>query len=299
MLVTPSALKNLTTGFSDIYQGAYSASPTFWEKLATKVPSSSKSNTYGWMTKLPRMRQWIGERLIQNLVSKSYVLENLPFELTVEVDRDDIEDDNLGVYRPLIQAMGEQAARWPDDLLVSLLQNGETNLCFDDKAFFADDHDFGGNTVDNNFTGTALTAANYATVRQAMMAYKGEDGKPLGVTPNLLVVPPQLEDEAKTILETDLIINSGGTAAGSNIYKGTASVLVLPELAGEATTWYLLDVTKAIKPFVFQERKAPEFVAKDALTDDAVFFKKKFTYGVDSRGNAGYTLPFLAARAIA
>jgi phage major head subunit gpT-like protein len=299
MQITPQAIRDLLTGFKTIYQDAYGASEPFWEKLATLVPSNDKMETYGWMTKLPRMREWVGERIVQNAESKAYTLLNKPYELTLELDRDEIEDDRYGVYNPVVSEMGNQAARWPDDLIAAVLQNGTSELAFDDKAFFANDHSFGGNTVDNLFTGTALTAANYATVRQTMLAYKGEDGKPLGVKPNLLVVPPQLEDEAKDILEVDLQINAAGTAAGTNKYKGTASILMLPELANEPTVWYLLDVSRAIKPFVFQQRKAPEFVSKDSLTDDNVFWKKKFVFGVDSRGAAGYTLPFLAARAIA
>ena len=36
--------------------------------------------------------------------------------------------------------------------------------------------------------------------RVAPLAFTGEDGEPLGVMPNLLVVPPQLEREGKEIL---------------------------------------------------------------------------------------------------
>jgi phage major head subunit gpT-like protein len=299
MQITPAALRALNTAFSALYQEAFDASTPFWDRIATLVPSTTKSNTYGWMLKIPRMREWIGERIAQNLAAQAYAIVNKSYELTVEVDRDDIEDDNLGVYRPVVSEVGAQAARWADDLLVALLQNGDDAAfpCYDGKAFFADDHPVDptgkvSGTIDNLFAGTALDATNYATVRAAMMGYKGADGKPLGVRPNLLVVPPQLEVTALKIINADLT-NSGDT----NVLKGTAQVLVIPELANEGTVWYLLDTTKAIKPFVFQQRRAPEFVSKDSLTDDNVFWKKKFIYGADSRGNAGYTLPFLAARA--
>ncbi len=57
---------------------------------------------------------------------------------------------------------------------------------------------------------------------------------------------------------------------------------------GSGTPWFLLDTTGAIKPIIFQERKAAEFVAKDNPDDDRVFMNKEFLYGVDARWNVGY-----------
>jgi phage major head subunit gpT-like protein len=58
--------------------------------------------------------------------------------------------------------------------------------------------------------------------------------------------------------------------------------------AGAGTPWYVLDLSRALKPIIFQQRKAPNFVARDRETDDNVFTRKTFEYGVDSRGNVGF-----------
>jgi phage major head subunit gpT-like protein len=74
----------------------------------------------------------------------------------------------------------------------------------------------------------------------------------------------------------------------TNIYKGTAELLVVPDLAGSDDAWFLLCTTKPLKPLIFQERKAPKF---DALIDDKdenVFMRKQYLYGVHCRANAGY-----------
>lgn len=57
---------------------------------------------------------------------------------------------------------------------------------------------------------------------------------------------------------------------------------------GAGTPWFLLATNEIIKPILFQNRKDPQFVSKDAVTDDNVFSKKQFVYGVDSRRNVGY-----------
>ena len=295
MLITKAAIQQLQVGFSGLYRAGWNNTAPKLVSLATTVPSSTRTNTYGWMGRLLKMRKWDGPRVIQNLNTHAYQLENEPYELTVGVDRDDIEDDQLGVYNPLFEELGRNAQKWPDQTLKTALQAGTTNLGFDGVAFFASTHPLNpaGNQA-NTFTSTALSAANFATVRAAMMGFTGEDGEPLGVNPDTLIVPPQLGDTALTILSAEF-----GASGATNIQKGQAKVVIVPELANQATTWYLADTSNAIKGLVWQLRKAPEFVTKTALTDDNVFFEKQFIWGVDARGVAGYGPWFLMSRAIA
>jgi phage major head subunit gpT-like protein len=70
-----------------------------------------------------------------------------------------------------------------------------------------------------------LTAANYAAARAAMMDFRGDRGHLLGITPTHLVVPPALEVEARTLLGSDVIDGS------SNVWKGTASLIITPYAA--------------------------------------------------------------------
>ena len=42
-------------------------------------------------------------------MNNGYEIENNPFESTVNVPRDDIEDDEYGVYGPLMEQMGNAA----------------------------------------------------------------------------------------------------------------------------------------------------------------------------------------------
>jgi phage major head subunit gpT-like protein len=80
-----------------------------------------------------------------------------------------------------------------------------------------------------------------------------------------------------------------------NVLAGTARVIVHPDITGGV--WFLIDASSDIRPFVVAKRKEPQFVAKDSVDDDAVFWRKKYHYGVDARGAAAYGPYFLAARA--
>lgn len=65
-------------------------------------------------------------------------------------------------------------------------------------------------------------------------------------------------------------------------------------VAGGGAAWYLLDLSKIIKPFIAQIEQEPQLVAKDRPTDDNVFFNRELLYGVDYSAAFGYTLPQLA-----
>lgn len=58
--------------------------------------------------------------------------------------------------------------------------------------------------------------------------------------------------------------------------------------ATSGTVWYVLDTSRALKPLIYQTRKEPNFVAKTAETDENVFNRGEFVYGVDARRNGGY-----------
>ena len=66
------------------------------------------------MGKVPRLREWIGDRQIHNLAAHSWTIVNKDWEATIEVDRNDIEDDRLGLYNIQAKQAGESAGELND-----------------------------------------------------------------------------------------------------------------------------------------------------------------------------------------
>ena len=116
---------------------------------ATVVPSTTDSETYAWLGDIPGMREWIGDREIQNITASGYTIKNKNFESTISVDRNAVDDDKLGLYNVQIQALARTAAAHPDGLVFDLLAAGFTEKCFDGKPFFSDGHTAGEKTVSN------------------------------------------------------------------------------------------------------------------------------------------------------
>ncbi len=64
---------------------------------------------------------------------------------------------------------------------------------------------------------------------------------------------------------------------------------------GTGTPWFLLDTSRAIKPLVFQERvRADKLQKLDQDSDENVFMKDEYLYGLRARANAGFGLWQLA-----
>lgn len=287
MLVNRAALSGITTGFNTIFNKAFGSTKPLWSRVATEVKSTGSEEGYKWLGMIPRLKEWIGEKEIQNLEAADYTIKNKDFELTIGVDRNDIEDDKLGLYTPVITDMGQQGSMFPDTLVFAVLKQGFTKPCYDGKNFFAADHKMGKQVLSNLGT-KKLTQAAYQAARTKMMSLVDGNKNPLGIIPDLLVVPPALESAAKLILEADQI---NGT---TNTTKGTAELLVCPELAGADDAWYLLSTTRAVKPLIFQNRKPAKFVSLTNDTDENVFMQKQYLYSVEARGNSGFALWQLA-----
>lgn len=303
MLITSSSISAMFSGFHAKFREGYQAATPVYERLATMAPSTGEQETYAWMADVPRFREWLGERTYNNLAAHNYTLLNKDWEDSFAVPRNKIEDDSYGIFGSRFQALGEASRLWPDDMLLTALEAGDTSLCYDGQYFFDTDHptnlfDVNMGTQANLLTGAALTQTTYYAAKAAMQKFKSESGEKMGIIPDLLIVPPALEKTAKEIIKADTIAQVFGSntaaAAPSNVSKGDVDVMVWERLTSD-TTWYLLCTKKPVKPFVFQQRKAPEFVDKGTDSrDEDVFKRKQFLYGADSRGNMGYSLWFLA-----
>ncbi len=281
MIINSQALRALDVSFSTLYNKGFSSKQPKHPLIATEVPSSTSEENYGWIGQLPKMKEWLDERTIANLNAYTYTIKNKTFESTIGIDREVLEDDRYGVYAPSFEMMGTEAATAPDETVFELLQKGFKEKCYDGQPFFSDQHKSGEKTFSNK-TDAKLSQESFIAARTAIMSYTGDQDKPLKLVPNVLVVPPALEMEARRILEAEMVDGS------SNITKGLAKVEVVSELANDPDAWYLMVTNEPLKPMILQMRKKPKFTALNKDDDLNVFLKKKYLYGVDGRWNAGF-----------
>lgn len=142
MIITSTVLQNLRTMVRGEFQNQLSAlqADALYNQLATIITSNTSSNTYGWLGDFPHIREWVGDRVVKDIKESAYALVNKLYESTLGVKRTDIEDDNLGIYRPLSRAQADEVIKFFNRMISKLLKEGFTNLCYDGQPFFDEEH---------------------------------------------------------------------------------------------------------------------------------------------------------------
>ncbi len=154
MIVNQAALTAVGRGFSTIFQKKIPTVKSTWQLVAMPAPSKGKSNFYPMLGGMPGMRKWVGDRVVKNLEAYDYELINDPWESTIEVDRDEIQDDLIGVYKPHVASLAQGAVIHRDQLVYKTFPMGFTRKCFDGQYFFDTDHPVGADFVSNTGGGT-------------------------------------------------------------------------------------------------------------------------------------------------
>jgi phage major head subunit gpT-like protein len=293
MLINKETLTAVFLNLKTTFNKAFDAAPSQWQQTAMLVPSGSSQNNYDWLDRFPKMRKWIGDKIIRAMKANTYTVVNDDFEATVGVRRNDIEDDNLGIYAPMAQDAGYSAKTLPDEIVSDLKNNAFVNTCYDGQYFYDTDHpveDGNGNTGSVSNKGTAVLdystlaaiQGSYGAARTAVQTMKDNEGRPLGLVPDILEVPPALEATANVICNNEFLGDKT-----PNPYKGTAKVIVNPRLTS-STAWFLHCTSRPVKPFVYQQRKAPVFVQQINPDADDVFMRGEYKYGTEARCAGGY-----------
>lgn len=261
------------------------------EDIALSFTGGGSSTQHSWLNQLKGIHEWVGQRAIEAVNLGKLTVVNRDFENTVTVSRNEIEDDQYGVYAPLIGMLGADAENlWKKLCIEALLANGEWA---DGNKFFCSGRTLGLSTITNAVT-TELSQAAVETAIATMRGwtlYGGESGE---VRPDVLLVGPSLEALAKRICEADLV--SDGTTTVSNVSPAKGlKVRVSQALVGaHANEWYVLGDKNGVKAVGIQKRKLPELTRMDGDKDPEVFMSNNCLYGVHARGEGFLTLPFLA-----
>ncbi len=140
MDINSTNLEALRVGFKTSFMAGLGEADADVELICTTVPSSNAEEKYGWLGEFAEMREWIGDRVLQNLAEHDYAIRNKDWELTVGVDRNHILDDNLGIYAKRFEGIGRAVRAHKPRSAFGLLKLGFSTLCYDGQFFFDTDH---------------------------------------------------------------------------------------------------------------------------------------------------------------
>jgi len=277
-------------GFNALFRESFDGARGLWVRHAMEVASIHLIENQNWLGRVPAMREWIDTKVAVGLSGFDYAVKNKDWEATIEIDRNDFEDDNLGLYTPRIRDLGMRAKQHPDSLVSLRRRDGVTGLCYDGQFFYDTDHQEGDSGAQSNkLTGTGITAAlvraDLFAAKAAFFKLKDDKGEPF-----VQQMGPQ---DIVAVIPADLLAifdELNNPAPGSTVPKTPIDYEVDPRLT-DAKDWYLDFIGFPVKPFLKQNRKAVSFVAlDDPNATETVFMKKKLYYGVEGRYEVAYGL---------
>ncbi|MGI6295478.1 MAG: Mu-like prophage major head subunit gpT family protein [Armatimonadota bacterium] len=280
----------LEDGLKTVFFEALDAAAGDYSRIATVIGSESDQEVYSWLGAVPAIREFTDERMPLGLLEHDYTIRNKTWESSIAIERAAIEDDKYGQIKLRVVSLAREAKRHIDELVFGLLKDGFTGKCYDGKAFFATDHAEGDSGTQSNKGTSALSANSLQSAITSMMKFRDDRGKLMGVTPDMLVVPPDLQWVAMELLESTYWPEEGSSTAraASNVLKGKLDLLVSPYLT-DANDWFVLSTKGVVKPIILQNRTPVEFAALEADSESG-FMRDEYVYGVRARYNTGYGL---------
>lgn len=187
MDITKAALAAINIGFTTAFNERLTGVATTYGRVAMTVNSTTRDQAYPKLSEMGPMREWIGERFVERLSIDGFVIRNRKFEKTVAVAVDDISDNLIGSYSPVVNDMGQTAAELPDDLVWEQLEAGFATTHYDGQYFFDTDHPVlneAGNEVSvSNFGGGSGAAWYLIDTSRAIKPLIFQDREPAKIVP--------------------------------------------------------------------------------------------------------------------
>ena len=134
-------------------------------------------------------------------------------------------------------------------------------------------------TTQANEATLALTIDNLDTTRQAMRNFTDDAGQLLGVNPDMLLVPPELERTATQIVSERAIYEPNSAQYDVNMFSGRFRPVVWDRLT-DSNAWFLIDSTLMKQHLIWQWRIKPEFAQSDDFDGLTAKYRGYMRYGI-------------------
>jgi phage major head subunit gpT-like protein len=272
------------------FSGAFAQSPASYKSFTSEMESTETVEYYEWMGSLPKVKEWVGARKLEDLKKYDYSIKNKDWENTIRFPYPKAWDKSKTVISSLLkQRVGQLAEQYgkdyPAELIIQMIEAGHVNLAYDGYPFFSNLR-----TNQNMITGTGTTVdqiiADLKTARLRQRKFVDDRGRKLNIVGSLALIPPDLEVPFQEATRARLRNSS------DNMMYGASDYIVDARLT-DVNDWYLLAVNEFIKPVIFQSKQGISVNVKDETFDN-----KQIVIGADTSGNIGYSFPELAVKIV-
>ena len=219
-------------------------------------------------------------------------IRNYEFAMGIQVERRLVDDDQYGQIRRRASNMSDSFNNTIEQDAVNVFINGFTDSGTnrmgastngaDGVGLLSAAHPYSpadtGTTQANEGT-LALTIDNLDTTRQAMRNFTDDAGQLLGVNPNMLLVPPELERTATQLVSERALYEPGSAQYDVNIFSGRFQPVVWDRLT-DSNAWFLIDSNLMKQHLIWQWRIKPEFSTAEDFDGLTAKFRGYMRYGI-------------------
>lgn len=151
MLINTQTLQDLQVMVSGKFNEGKTNATAIAAQIASFINSGSSQNLYPDFSQMPGFREWVGDRVFNDMSKGQYAVPNKTYESSIQVKREDIEDDNLGWLAHFAKAQGQVTTLHADKILLPMLAGGFNTQCHDGENFFSTEHAGPNGTKQSNF----------------------------------------------------------------------------------------------------------------------------------------------------
>ena len=191
--------------------------------------------------------------------------------------------DDTALLQTTAASMGEAAQATVDSNVYAALVANPT--MGDAAALFSAGH--------SNQSTEALALAGIVDHRVKMARQEDENSRKIGPRLTFVIVPPELQDTADDLANSERLVDTGGSTTRENTVRGTFNVVSTPHLT-DTNDWYSASRRGTTCRVVFLNGQAsPTVEQESAWLTDALHFKVRLPHDVvfvDWRGMVKSTL---------
>lgn len=297
----------LIGSFYDTLAGV--ALPAWVPATAQRIDSNQGEENLKWLGMAPAMREWVGGRQAKGFILNGIDIKNKTFEASLEVDVDDVRRDKTGQLMSRVNDLAFRAQQHRARLLSTLIDAGESGVCYDGQFFFDTDHSYGAKadftTAQNNditfsvATATSMGAGSATEPTavqmqgailkavQQILGFKDDRGEPMNddAMAFTVMVPTSFMSATLAALNNPLV-GSGDTNTITNQSSFTLVPAINPRLSW-TTKLAVFRTDGRVKPLIEQIEYDPE-IAAIAEGSELEVREKKHLYTVTRSGNVAY-----------
>lgn len=186
----------------------------------------------------------------------------------IAIERKLMDDAQLGLIARRAQSLGNAYGSTIATHRSSIFVNAFTTLGADGKALCATDHPTSpsDSTAVSNKGTTALSYAGIVATQNAGFAMKADDGTPMPIIYDTLVVPGALQATALEVTKGSFVPGQADLTASALYFQGQGLKIIVDPYLTSAVDWFMVSSAQAKMHLLWFWRVRPE-IALDPSSD--------------------------------